>query len=179
MEHLPQIHLPRDLLHWPFRKLGMHDIESVYDVMAASVGPGVVPPGMVVNREDAARLFVVPQRPELRPVVGPHGCQNEAGRLDGFIALAELELDGSPHLEFYIFFRPDAPRVDLVGAAMQLNRYAHQQVSDPICTLIYQDNARAKAFYSKAGFSHDRNVMLDGMALEMWLWSWSPAPATD
>lgn len=168
--------LPDGQSHLQFRKLGRHDADQVFDVMKAAGAPGVVPPEMILSIDDATRLVEAPSRRELDLVTGAFGTFDSQAELGGFVALSELDLDAIPHLEFYIFFRPEASRPNIVGASVDLIRFARTKVPDPICTLIYPANDRAKTFYAKAGFRYDRLVMLDSMTLEMWLWHEDTTP---
>lgn len=139
--------------------------------MRSAAGPGVIPPGFNLSIDDAAKLFSPPVHIDLVPALGVFGLfENDTG-LGGFIALAEIEIDDKPCLEFYIFFKPGSrsPGIALEGAN-RLTRLARSSVKHPICTLIYSENERGKRFYSKAGFCFDRRVDLDGMVLELWIW---------
>lgn len=174
MELLPPIRSPdlsRPEIGPPFCRLNVQDVAQMFDVMLAAAAPGVMPPDISLSLEDAARLFVPPEQAELEPALGVFGYFDDGGRLVGFLALSELELDGESYVEFYIFFRPVARRRGLAAdGADRLTRLASSLVAYPICTLIYAENQLGKKFYAKVGFHFERTVSLDGMDMEMWRW---------
>lgn len=156
----------------PLVRLGQEQAPEILAVMESASTPGVSPPGFVPTLCHALELFNSNVPAPLKPVVGTFGYYGANNLLLGFLSLAWLDLDGEDALEFYIFFRPEAPRGTLpLEAARQLTTRARAIIPNLICTLIYPPNERAKRFYAKAGFAYRCEVVTEGLPLELWAWA--------
>jgi hypothetical protein len=151
-------------------RLGCERAREIHALMKSLCTEATVPPGFELTLADVEQLFNTDGHGIFIDVCGVFGANDEKGNLFGVVALQPLRLDDQQFLEFMIFFDTTRSSSGMaLDAASTVSNGCRKRVPNPIATLVFHKNSRAKAFYAKAGFEFNRNVLCEGHQLELWI----------